>query len=126
MSLINHTPPDDKIPSKNQDRCGWTPNICAVGEYTTNPKKNPPQVLKHIGQDNIPDIKLPISDSGKNQLYLDLRNMSLIGWNIDPNTIMFIKPYDNNNQPNNNVIVIIFRLYLTLYGREPVYFVQKN
>jgi hypothetical protein len=37
---------------------GWTPNSSFTGEYISNPSKNPPQVLKHIGQDNIPEMKL--------------------------------------------------------------------
>ena len=60
MSLINHTAPDDKIPSKNQEYDVDTINISCVGDQTTSPKKKPPHTEKHIGQDSIPEINVPI------------------------------------------------------------------
>ncbi len=59
MAFIAHTAPDDSIPSKNQDMFWCSENNSCVGEYIKNPRKNPPQVLKHMGQDKIPEIKLP-------------------------------------------------------------------
>jgi hypothetical protein len=57
MAFIAHTAPDDKIPSKNQLIHIGVPNNSNVGEKIVNDKINPPQVEKHIGQLNIPDMK---------------------------------------------------------------------
>jgi len=64
MAFIAHTAPDDNIPSKNQDIFWCNANNSCVGEYIKSPRKNPPQVLKHIGHDKIPDINRPIKLSG--------------------------------------------------------------
>ena len=48
------------------------------------PKKNPPQVLKHIGQDIIPYINLNTGDINNISLFPTLFINSLNPENIDP------------------------------------------
>lgn len=92
MSLINHTAPDDKIPSKNQEYDVDTINISCVGDHTTKPKKKPPHVEKHIGQDSIPEINVPIVlKSEMDQFSADAKKFRS-PWNMDPYTMMFMSP----------------------------------
>ena len=61
IELIAHTQPDANNPSKNHDTCLSQPKNKLLGEYNTNPKKNPTQVLVHIIQDNKSEKNLPIN-----------------------------------------------------------------
>jgi hypothetical protein len=84
MAFIAHTAPDDKIPSKNQLIHIGVPNNSNVGEKIVNDKINPPQVEKHIGQLNIPEMKCANPLKGRNLSSPHFLNESLNPWNIDP------------------------------------------
>lgn len=83
MEFIAHTAPDDNIPSKNQEIQIGVPNNILTGENTSKDKTKPPQVLKHIGHDNIPSMNL-----GKNAIEEfespAFLKKSLSPWNILP------------------------------------------
>lgn len=58
--------------------------ISNVGEYIKPPRKNPPQVEKHMGHVKIPEIKFPTVWNGAYALFPQSEKNCLNFLNIEP------------------------------------------